>query len=68
MIYSYHISHPSDLRHDVRKNFEDFLAGTQDDTADERPFEEQTADLLSELDLFTRAHAKPEQAPETELE
>ena len=76
MVYSYHVSHPSELRHDVRINFEKFLSGELDgdDTAtpsvDERPFTEQATSLMDDLDLFTSQFSKqqPEPTPETELE
>ena len=55
MVYAYFVSHPSELRHDVRDNFEEFVTGITeqrgdiDDKPDDRPIAEQAAGMMDQL-------------------
>lgn len=57
VVYSYFITSPNELRHDVRKNFESYLDGTIDDEEDEskpddRPIDQQAAGMMDQLALM----------------
>lgn len=54
VIYSYFISRPSELRHDVRDNFEEYISGVTDEkgtsgVSDDRPIQEQAASMMDQL-------------------
>lgn len=53
--YSYFVTHPSELRHAVRKDIDDYLAGLHDDkepVEDTRPITEQVEDLMDDWAAF----------------